>query len=78
MPSCKFFKLQEDGFHGWCGHPDAHPGDACILNDNEECVIRKPILTSMQISVDTLEELRAYGYPAEKAIKKLLDIAEGH
>lgn len=72
MPSCKFLELQPDGFHGWCKHSEARSGETCILNENDECVLRKPILTSMQISVDTLEELRAYGYPAEKAIKALL------
>ncbi len=74
MPSCKFIILQKDGFHGNCGHPEAH-GEPCILNEGEECVLRMPVLTSMQISRDTLEELREYGYPAEKAIKKLLAIA---
>ena len=77
MPSCKFFQIQPDGFHGWCKHPESHPCDTCVLDENDECVLRKPILTSMQISVDTLEALREYGYPAEKAIIKLLEIAEG-
>lgn len=77
MPSCKFFIFQEDGVHGWCKHPESQPCDTCILDENDECVLRKPIMTSMQVSADTLEALRGYGYPAEKAIKKLLDIAEG-
>ena len=76
MPSCKFFKIQADGYHGFCHHPEAQPGDTCILDENDECVIRKPILTSMQISVDTLEELREYGYPAEKAIRRLLELVK--
>lgn len=75
MPSCKFLKLQPDGFHGYCHHPEAQTVDACILDENDECVLRKPILTTMQISVDTLEDLREYGYPAEKAIQRLLQMA---
>lgn len=77
MPSCKFLKLMPDGCYGWCCHPEAQPGDQCIYNSGEDvdCIIREPILTSMQISRDTLEALREYGYPAEAAVKKLLDIA---
>lgn len=33
-------------------------------------------MTSMQVSRDTLEALREYGYPAEKALIRLLEIAE--
>jgi len=75
MPSCKFIKLQADGFHGYCGHPEAQPGDACVLNSGEECDFREPIMTTMQISRDTLEALREYGYPAEKAVIRLLEMA---
>lgn len=74
MPSCKFLRLQADGFHADCGHPEARPGDPCILNAEDECVIREPVMTSMQISRDTLEALRAYGYPAENAVIRLLEI----
>lgn len=76
MPSCKFLELQADGFHGRCKHPEARLGETCVLNENDECVLRKPMMTSMQISVDTLEELRAHGYPAEKAVKVLLSAAK--
>ena len=76
MPSCKFLRLQADGFHADCGHPEARSGEACVLNTEDECVIREPIMTSMQISKDTLEALREYGYPAEKAVIRLLEIAE--
>jgi hypothetical protein len=74
MPSCKFLRLQADGFHANCGHPEAR-GEPCILNTEDECVLREPIMTSMQISKDTLEALRAYGYPAENAVIRLLEIA---
>jgi hypothetical protein len=74
MPSCKFLRLQADGFHANCGHPEAR-GELCILNTEDECVLREPIMTSMQISKDTLEALRAYGYPAENAVIRLLEIA---
>jgi|ADurb_Total_1013_FD_contig_31_1796752_length_439_multi_1_in_0_out_0_1 hypothetical protein len=75
MPSCKFLELQKDGFHANCIHPEARPGEACILNTEDECVLREPVMTSMQISKDTLEALRAYGYPAENAVIRLLEIA---
>jgi len=75
MPSCIFWKDQPDGFHGYCKHPEAQPGDSCILNTEDECVIREPVMTSMQVSKDTLEAIREYGYPAEAAVKKLLEIA---
>jgi hypothetical protein len=76
MPSCKFWKDQADGFHGFCQHPEVRPGEPCILNTEDECLIRMPITTSMQISRDTLEALREYGYPAERAVIRLLEIAE--
>lgn len=75
MSSCRYWMDQPDGVHGFCKHPDAQPGDHCILNTGDECVFRSPVMTSMQISRDTLEALREYGYPAEKAVKKLLEIA---
>ena len=78
MFSCKFFQTMPDGCYGWCKHPEANAGDQCICNSGEDvdCIIREPVMTSMQISKDTLEELREYGYPAEKAIKKLLLLAK--
>lgn len=75
MPSCRFWKDQADGFHGWCNHPEAQPGTPCILNTEDECALREPVITSMQISKDTLEALREYGYPAEKAVIRLMEIA---
>ena len=41
MPGCRYWKDQPDGFHGWCLHPEAQPGDACILNTEDECLIRE-------------------------------------
>ena len=78
MPSCKFFKPMPDGCYGWCCHPAAQPGDQCIYNSGEDvdCIIREPIMTSMQLTKDTLDRLRAFGYPAEKALIKVLDIVE--
>lgn len=75
MPSCRFLVLQKDGFHGDCGHPEAH-GEPCILNTEDECLIREPIITTMQLSKDTLDRLRRFGYPAEKALIALLEAAE--
>jgi hypothetical protein len=76
MPSCRFWKDQPDGFHGYCQHPEAPAGASCVLNTEDDCVLREPIITTMQISKDTLEALRAYGYPAEKAVIRLMEIAE--
>lgn len=76
MPSCIYRKDQPDGLHGWCEHPDARKGDTCILNTGDECVIRVPVITSMQVTKDNLDRLRAFGYPANKALEKVLDIAE--
>ena len=75
MPSCKFWIDQPDGFHSNCDHPEAH-GEPCVLNTEDECVIREPSMSSMQISKDSLERLRAFGYPAEKALIKVLDLVE--
>ena len=41
MPGCRFWKDQADGFHGDCKHPEAQPGTPCILNTEEECVLRE-------------------------------------
>ena len=75
MPSCKFLRLQADGFHGNCDHLEAH-GEPCILNADDECQIREPVITTMQLSKDTLDRLRRFGYPAEKALIILLEAAE--
>jgi hypothetical protein len=75
MPSCRFLKLQADGFHADCGHPEAR-GEPCILNTEDGCLIREPVITTMQLSKDTLDRLRRFGYPAEKALIALLEAAE--
>jgi hypothetical protein len=41
MVTCKFWKDQPDGFHGYCEHPEARPGDSCILNTEDTCLIRE-------------------------------------
>lgn len=41
MQPCKYWKDQPDGFHGNCQHPEAHPGDACILNTEDVCLLRE-------------------------------------
>jgi len=76
MPSCRFAKLQADGFHADCHHPEARSGETCILNTEDECLIREPVITTMQLSKDTLDRLRKHGYPAEKALIALLDEVE--
>lgn len=73
MPSCKFIVLQKDGFHGNCGHPEAQPGGACILNTEDECQIREPEMTTIMITMDDKERLRKIDWPLHKAVKKLLD-----
>jgi hypothetical protein len=69
-------KPMASGCYCYCIHPEAKPGEQCILNDGDECVIREPIMTSMQISRDTLEALREFGYPAEKAVIRLLEMTK--
>ena len=41
MPGCRYWKDQADGFHGNCYHPEAQPGTPCILNTEDECVLRE-------------------------------------
>lgn len=41
MPPCKFWKDQPDGFHGYCRHPEASQGSPCILNTEDECLLRE-------------------------------------
>jgi len=41
MPDCRYWKTQEDGFHGWCKHPEVLSGTPCILNTEDECVLRE-------------------------------------
>ena len=35
MATCKYWKDQPDGFHGFCQHPESRPGDSCILNTED-------------------------------------------
>jgi len=41
MPPCIFWKDQPDGFHGYCQHPEARPGEPCILNTEDTCLLRE-------------------------------------
>ena len=41
MPPCRFWKDQPDGFHGYCCHPGAQTGDPCVLNTEDDCVLRE-------------------------------------
>lgn len=43
MRGCMYWKDQPDGFHGDCQHPEARPGDACILNTEDTCLLREPL-----------------------------------
>ena len=54
MPGCRFWKDQADGFHGWCKHPEVQPGTPCILNTEDECVLREeyPICCECRRRVD--------------------------
>jgi len=45
MPPCRFWKDQPDGFHGYCQHPKAQSGDPCILNTEDECLLREELET---------------------------------
>lgn len=45
MAGCKYWKDQADGFHGNCYHPEARQGEPCILNTEEECVLREEFPT---------------------------------
>ncbi|GAB6265585.1 MAG: hypothetical protein STSR0001_10300 [Methanothrix sp.] len=39
--ACRFWKDRPDGFHGYCQHPEAQQGDPCILNTEDECLLRE-------------------------------------
>lgn len=38
---CKYWKDQPDSFHGLCMHPEARQGEPCILNTEDECLLRE-------------------------------------
>jgi hypothetical protein len=77
MPSCSYWRTQQDGFHGDCEHPKCTVGDRqCILNTEDECVLRVPVITSIQVEADDRDRLRKFGFPLKLAIKKVLDLAE--
>ncbi len=40
MPAtCRYWRDQKDGFHGNCCHPEAQPGESCLLNTEDKCVL---------------------------------------
>lgn len=72
---CKFWQFQQDGLHGWCKHPDAAPGEPCILNSGEVCVLREEFMTTIQVSYRNRDRLRAVASSMNLAVEKLLDDA---
>jgi len=54
MPGCKYWKTQADGFHGDCHHPEAKPGEACVLNNEDTCLLREeyPVCSECGRKVD--------------------------
>jgi DNA-directed RNA polymerase subunit RPC12/RpoP len=52
MATCKHWKDQPDGFHGYCKHPEAQPGDACILNTEDSCLLREHVCSECGRRVD--------------------------
>ena len=47
---CIYWKDQEDGFPGYCLHPEARPGEPCILNDADYCRLRDPPMVKVAAS----------------------------
>lgn len=72
---CKYWKDQEDRFHGWCQHPEINAGTPCILNTEDHCILREEFTTTIQISYRNRDRLRAVGPSMNLAVEKLLDDA---
>ena len=47
---CIYWKDQEDGFLGYCLHPEARPGETCILNVVDDCRLRDPPMAKVAAS----------------------------
>ena len=47
---CIYWKDQEDGFLGYCLHPEARPGESCILNVVDCCRFRDPPMAKVAVS----------------------------
>ena len=62
--------LEEDVYDSW-KLPD-------YIRQAEERWGLRPIITSIQVETTDRDRLRAFGYPLSSALKKVLDIAEGH
>lgn len=43
---CKYWKDQPDGYHGYCLHPEGYPGDTCILDIEDTCLLFEEVLKS--------------------------------
>jgi DNA-directed RNA polymerase subunit RPC12/RpoP len=65
MATCKFWKDQPDGFHSYCQHPEARPGDACILNTEDTCVLREFVCSECGRRVDVSSAPEADYYICE-------------
>lgn len=74
-PPCKYWKDQADGLHGWCEHPQAGPGEPCILNSGEVCLLREEFSTTIQVSRRNRARLEMVAATANLAVEKLLDDA---
>lgn len=48
---CIYWKDQEEGFLGYCLHPEARPGEPCILNVVDYCRLRDPPMVKVPSSV---------------------------
>jgi hypothetical protein len=48
---CIYWKDQEDGFLGYCLHPEARSGEPCILNVEDYCPLRDPPMVQEPASV---------------------------
>ncbi len=47
---CIYWMDQDDGFLGYCLHPEARPGETCILNDADYCRLRDPPMVKVAAS----------------------------
>ena len=47
---CIYWKDQEDGDLGYCLHPEARPGESCVLDVVDYCRLRDPPMVRSGIS----------------------------
>ncbi len=48
---CIYWKDQEEGFLGYCLHPESKAGEPCILNVEDYCPLRYPPMVEEPTSV---------------------------